>query len=103
MNPTNPNHPLARLRYHVTGAIERGEAQAIIEQPATPRPALNWVKTASVCRPGKFFYSAYPWTVTNDWITGKWHGSHPARGETITCDTAKQAMSICERHASVRE
>lgn len=36
MNTINPNHPLARLRNHVTGAIERGEAQAIIEQPTTP-------------------------------------------------------------------
>lgn len=26
-------HPLARLRHHVTGAIERGEAFAIVEQP----------------------------------------------------------------------
>lgn len=29
--------PLEALRHHVTGAIERGEAQAIIEQRAEPR------------------------------------------------------------------
>jgi hypothetical protein len=28
--------PLSRLRHHVTGAIERGEAQAITEIPASP-------------------------------------------------------------------
>ena len=28
--------PLTRLRHHVTGAIERGEATAIVEQPARP-------------------------------------------------------------------
>lgn len=27
------NHPLERLRYHVTGAIERGERQPIIAEP----------------------------------------------------------------------
>lgn len=30
------NHPLDRLRYHVTGAIERGEAEPIIEQRVSP-------------------------------------------------------------------
>ena len=34
---TNP--ALSALRHHVTGAIARGEAQAITEVPATPRPA----------------------------------------------------------------
>ena len=29
-----PEHPLSRLRFHVTGAIERGEADPIIEIPA---------------------------------------------------------------------
>lgn len=31
--------PLQRLRHHVTGAIERGEAEPIVEQPegGTPR------------------------------------------------------------------
>jgi hypothetical protein len=28
------NHLLERLRYHVTGAIERGESEAIVEIPA---------------------------------------------------------------------
>lgn len=27
------SHPLDRLRYHVSGAIERGEKDAIVEQP----------------------------------------------------------------------
>ena len=34
---TNP--ALSALRHHVTGAIARGEAQAITEVPATPRPS----------------------------------------------------------------
>ena len=34
---TNP--ALSALRHHVSGAIARGEAQAITEVPATPRPA----------------------------------------------------------------
>jgi DNA mismatch repair ATPase MutS len=29
--------PIERLRYHVTGAIERGEKVAIVEQPARPQ------------------------------------------------------------------
>lgn len=33
---TNP--ALSALRHHVSGAIARGEAQAITEVPATPRP-----------------------------------------------------------------
>ena len=32
------SHPLALLRHHVTGAIERGEAQAIVAIPATLSP-----------------------------------------------------------------
>jgi len=41
--------PLERLRYHVTGAIERGEGVAIVEKPAaaawnhTPGP-WNWTE-----------------------------------------------------------
>ena len=34
-------NPLERLRYHVSGAIERGEAVAIVEQPHTTRVALT--------------------------------------------------------------
>jgi hypothetical protein len=37
MNTPKPDSPLARLRHHVTGAIERGEAQVIVEQPAAPQ------------------------------------------------------------------
>ena len=36
---TNP--ALSALRHHVTGAIARGEAQAITEVPATQRPAYT--------------------------------------------------------------
>lgn len=32
-----PNPPLERLRYHVTGAIERGEKQAIVGKPMPKR------------------------------------------------------------------
>jgi hypothetical protein len=32
-------NPLERLRYHVSGAIERGEAEAIVGQPAP----LGWI------------------------------------------------------------
>lgn len=35
---TNSNHPLDRLRHHVSGAIERGEAVAIVGQEARPMP-----------------------------------------------------------------
>lgn len=34
-------NPLDRLRYHVTGAIERGESVAIVEQRETSRTILN--------------------------------------------------------------
>jgi hypothetical protein len=35
-----PNPPLERLKHHVTGAIERGEKQSIVEQkPVPPAPA----------------------------------------------------------------
>lgn len=34
-------NPLERLRYHVTGAIERGEAVAIVEQRETSRVILT--------------------------------------------------------------
>lgn len=30
VNPIVGNHPLERLRHHVTGAIERGEKEAIV-------------------------------------------------------------------------
>ncbi len=34
-------NPLDRLRYHVTGAIERGESVAIVEQRETSRTIIN--------------------------------------------------------------
>lgn len=34
------NHPLAALRHHVSGAIERGEKQAIAGIPAPVFPAI---------------------------------------------------------------
>jgi hypothetical protein len=33
---SSANPLLALLRYHVTGAIERGEAEAIVEIPVKP-------------------------------------------------------------------
>jgi hypothetical protein len=36
------NSPLARLRHHVTGAIERGEREAITEKPATQHTLGPW-------------------------------------------------------------
>lgn len=36
-DPMKTNPALSALRHHVTGAIARGEAQAITEVPATPR------------------------------------------------------------------
>ena len=45
---TNP--ALSALRHHVSGAIARGEAQAITEVPATPRPSHTpgpWSLSAS--------------------------------------------------------
>lgn len=35
--------PLQTLRHHVTGAIERGEAEAIVEQ--TPQQRLEYLRT----------------------------------------------------------
>ena len=48
---TNP--ALSALRHHVTGAIARGEAQAITEVPATQRPTHTpgpWHVKEQVCR-----------------------------------------------------
>ncbi len=33
---SNISAPLSALRHHVTGAIERGEAEAIVEKPVAP-------------------------------------------------------------------
>ena len=41
----NPSHPLARLRHHVTGAIELGECEAVACVPALRR--LSLTETAS--------------------------------------------------------
>ncbi len=38
-------HPLMRLRHHVTGAIERGDAIAIVERPA----ASNYNRARAIC------------------------------------------------------
>ena len=66
---TNP--ALSALRHHVTGAIARGEAQAITEVPATPRPEHT---------PG-------PWTVDNQYI----HGPDGIRFLAVAGDGAGQA------------
>ena len=57
---TNP--ALSALRHHVTGAIARGEAQAITEVPATPRPAHT---------PGPWYLNSRGWVVqsTGDIVT----------------------------------
>lgn len=36
-----PNYALAALRHHVTGAIERGEGVAIVEQPVERQPKFD--------------------------------------------------------------
>lgn len=41
-------HPLERLRYHVTGAIERGGAVAVVERPT---PAAFWSYQAATATP----------------------------------------------------
>lgn len=41
-----PMSPAERLRYHVTGAIERGEAQPIVEVRATPPATYRRVTLA---------------------------------------------------------
>ena len=66
---TNP--ALSALRHHVSGAIARGEAQAITEAPATPRPEHT---------PG-------PWTVDNQYI----HGPDGIRFIAVAGDGAGQA------------
>lgn len=43
------NKPIDRLRHHVTGAIERGEAEPIVEQPifsAGPAAIANLIDRA---------------------------------------------------------
>jgi len=65
---TNP--ALAALRHHVSGAIARGEAQAITEVPATPRPA----------------YTPGPWTFANG----------PHRIEVHTTPALAYAFSISD-------
>ena len=57
---TNP--ALSALRHHVTGAIARGEAQAITEVPASPRPAHT---------PGPWYLNPPGWVVqsTGDIVT----------------------------------
>lgn len=48
--------PLARLRHHVTGAITRGEAEAIVEKPAADKPAIITALRAFIRqRPGLEF------------------------------------------------
>ena len=48
---TMTSKPIERLRHHVTGAIERGEAQAITEQRAahTPGPWIRGDRLLDVC------------------------------------------------------
>lgn len=48
---TMTSKPIERLRHHVTGAIERGEAQAITEQRAahTPGPWIRGARLLDVC------------------------------------------------------
>jgi hypothetical protein len=57
---TNP--ALSALRHHVSGAIARGEAQAITEIPATTRPAHT---------PGPWYLNSRGWVVqsTGDIVT----------------------------------
>lgn len=43
------NNPLDRLRYHVTGAIERGEKEAITEQKAAHTPTPTYIDQAWYC------------------------------------------------------
>ena len=50
-------NPLDRLRHHVTGAIERGESVAIVEQSATSRtiltPSEPWPFLKAPLKPAK--------------------------------------------------
>ena len=50
-------NPLDRLRYHVTGAIERGEAVAIVEQREASRtlltPSEPWPFLKAPLKPAK--------------------------------------------------
>ena len=40
-NKAGKDHLMAVFRYHVTGAVERGEKEPIIEQPPAPRPGTK--------------------------------------------------------------
>ena len=49
-------NPLETLRHHITGAIERGEAQAIIEMPCQPwHDFLELVAAIRKCETRKQF------------------------------------------------
>jgi hypothetical protein len=54
MNTPKPDSPLARLRHHVTGAIERGEAQVIVEQRAAP--VWRLLEPGEIIREGDEFF-----------------------------------------------
>ena len=69
--PMKTNPALSALRHNVTGAIARGEAQAITEIPVPTRPEHT---------PG-------PWTVDNQYI----HGPDGIRFLAVAGDGAGQA------------
>jgi hypothetical protein len=67
--------PLQRLQHHVTGAIERGEAQAIVEQPAKPEATHT---------PG-------PWTAETGFTGGRIVISTPS-AHIATCGSDNAAL-----------
>lgn len=48
--------PLETLRHHVTGAIQRGEAEAITEIPAVPAPVWRLLEPGEIIREGDELY-----------------------------------------------
>ena len=69
MNSKSMSAPLERLRHHVTGAIERGEAVAIVEQAAprtlTRAEAHDTIEAAE--QMGALGHLAVAWDMPGHW------------------------------------
>lgn len=105
MNDSKGAELVARLRHHVTGAIERGEAQAIVEVTAKPA-ALEWsaLWAAMKAAPGQ-------WIETTEAMS--WHMLEvlPPRaggwgrflvGEPATHNAAGEPVYTCFRKVGAR-
>ena len=70
---TNPL--LNRLRYHVTGAIERGEKQAIVEIPAARYPTLTLEQFAALDEYARQHGRRWKAKLADDWMYARTEGA----------------------------